>query len=313
MKKLIFGLLLGFNLLCTINFLQHFIDEENLLNASLLGALGSIILLIFTWLLIKQQKTGNKIYSLVFSFIIGAAVALFIAPYKDDQSGLLITIYTFVIGLVFAIIFLISVMVTPKKTKKEEQNKPSTPEEIAEEQMRKLPYTMEKGENNTIIIKAKAPSHLTEEEKIEFEMNHDTVILHCFTKEQINHFRKIDEEIRKQRDLEDQKLREDIIFRNENARNLFLFIVTTLDEQDSSSRAAELLEKALGNKKLFNNTESLNEVFIKVIQGLDTRIRGDARKWADYFKDQDSRFDKYLGEELERYKDVPVVYEGKTE
>lgn len=305
MKKMILASLIGFFSIYIVNTVTNLYENKGVIFYLLLGIISLAFILSFIILLRKQRRAGSKIFSLVLVFIFGIVIAFFIAAYKDNELDLVITLDIF---FLLINLYLIYAVVAPIQAKKEEEKKPPTPEEIAEEQMRKLPYTLEKGDNNTIIIKAKAPSHLTEEEKIEFEMNHETVILHCFTKEQIDHFRKIDKEIREQRDLEDQKLRKGIIFGNENARNLFLFIVTTLDEQDSSLRAKELLQKALDDKKLFDN-ESLNEVFIKVIQALDRRIRQDARKWDDFFKERENRLDEYLGKELEKYEKLPIIVE----
>lgn len=273
-----------------------------------IGALSILLTILFA-----KSAVDNK-YSKVFTpiiygtlFFVGEWLLFSVSPDSLllEYNKVLFLIVGHAIFILFVFI-VTQTIVSPKKTQNDNEINIS-PEEKAAEMMRKIPYTMEKGENNTIIVKAKMDPDLTEEEKIQFEKDHNTVIIHCFTEEQINRFRKIDEELRKQRDAEDKELRESITFGNNSARKLFMFIIEALDEQDSSSRAVKLLQAQIEKGKLINDDESLNEIFIKIIQSLDEKIRLDEKRWKDYFNKKNEIFEKYLGDDFKKYKDMPVI------
>ncbi len=104
-----------------------------------------------------------------------------------------------------------------------------------------------------------------------------------------------------------QEIAKSIEFNSTFSRDIYLSIFNIIE--DSPENIERFLYKTNGN--LSNYRKMIIIMLITIIQGLERKIRDQDKQWRDYFNKKEEIMDKYLGDRLEKYKNLEIVFEER--
>ena len=315
LKHLVFALLmlfLGIGMIYTYSFLVNSFKASSAVILATAGMSVLIIGFIAASLAVWIYKTKAPILFSFICFIAGEFIGRVTMSYQRTEIG---NILDAIAILNIAILSLAGALACwalyqrrrrdmLEKSTPEESNLPIS-EKALEEMTEDLPYTV-KRTDRSLIFRAKYPKGITEEEKIEFDKNHNVVELLFMDENFLNEIQELNrknKEMRKQK--ERRALAESIQFPLESSRNLYLSILDHLDEP-----AFDVCRHAKEMKEI--EYDLLPEILLSIIRGLSARVEEDNWQRMNLYERHDRNFRKYAGRELEKYEKLGIIDEKRN-